>query len=102
MTRTYAVALLREEDGGYSVTVPALPGCITQGGSLAEALDRVKEAILGYLETLQAHGEPVPEDTYQVAFDLGNAQEALEAASLRRRRVAKCRTSWRDRRPRLG
>ena len=77
MTRTYVVALLREEDGGYSVTVPALPGCITQGDNLPEALDRVREAILGYIETLQAHGEPVPEETQQIAFDLGDALEAL-------------------------
>jgi len=77
MVRTYVVVLLREEDGGYVVTVPALPGCVTQGDNLPDALDRVREAILGHIETLQAHGEPVPEETPQVVFDLGDAQEAL-------------------------
>ena len=77
MTRTFAVALLREDDGGYSVTVPALPGCITQGNDLLQALDRVREAILLYLECLAADGEPIPEDSPQVLVDLGDAQEAL-------------------------
>lgn len=77
MTRTFAVAFLREDDGGYYVTVPSLPGCVTQGNDLLQALDRVREAILGFIEALQDHGEPIPEDGSQVTFDLGDAQEAL-------------------------
>lgn len=77
MSRTYTVALLREDEGGYAVVVPALPGCLTQGPTLAVALDRVKEAITGYLECLQAHGEPVPEDSPTVSFQLEDAEEAL-------------------------
>jgi antitoxin HicB len=77
MTRRYTVALLREDEGGYAVVVPALPGCVTQGPTLAQALDRVKEAIAGYLETLEAHGEPIPDDSPTVTFDLEDAEEAL-------------------------
>jgi predicted RNase H-like HicB family nuclease len=77
MSRTYTVALLREDEGGYAVAVSALPGCITQGPNLATALERVKEAIAGYLETLQAHGERIPEDSPTVTFDLEDAEEAL-------------------------
>ncbi|MBU0607045.1 MAG: type II toxin-antitoxin system HicB family antitoxin [Armatimonadetes bacterium] len=77
MSRVYTVALLREDEGGYAVVVPALPGCVTQGPTLAEALERVKEAIAGYLETLEAHGEAVPEDSPTVTFDLDDAKEAL-------------------------
>lgn len=42
-----------EEDGGYTVTVPALPGCITEGDTLENALENVREAIIGYLEVLK-------------------------------------------------
>ena len=38
------------EDGGYTVYVPALPGCISEGDSLAEARENVREAIALYLE----------------------------------------------------
>ena len=51
------------EDGGYTVTVPALPGCITQGRTLDESREHVKEAIQTYLESLAIDGlEPPPSD----------------------------------------
>lgn len=56
----YRVLVEPEEDGGYVAEVPALPGCISQGASRQEALENVKEAISGYLESLEAHGEPIP------------------------------------------
>lgn len=45
---------------GWVVTVPALPGCVTQGDTEAEALARVQEAISAYLASLARHGEPIP------------------------------------------
>jgi len=42
------------EEGGYTVTVPALPGCITQGETVEQCIERAREAI--------ANGEPVPEE----------------------------------------
>ena len=56
MTRRYRVILERNELGGYTVTVPALPGCVTQGKDRREALKRAKEAILCHLEGLLADG----------------------------------------------
>ena len=50
------------EEGGYTVTVPALPGCITQGETLEEAIAMAKDAIRLYVESLIADGEPVPEE----------------------------------------
>jgi predicted RNase H-like HicB family nuclease len=50
----------QDEDAVYVAEVPALPGCISQGKTRSEAIDNIKEAITGYLESLQAHGEPVP------------------------------------------
>ena len=56
----YTVILQREADGGYVVTVPALPGCISQGDSRGEALRNIEEAIELYIEDVKAAGEPVP------------------------------------------
>lgn len=59
----YTVILIPEEEGGYSVEVPALPGCYTQGETREEAIVMVKEAIELYLESCRAHGEPIPEES---------------------------------------
>ncbi len=47
-------------DGGYTVIVPTLPGCISEGDTLEEALTNIKEAIELHIESLQAHGEEIP------------------------------------------
>ena len=57
MALTYHVVAIREEDGRYSVSVPALPGCHTWGHDLAEAARMAEEAIELYLECLQDDGE---------------------------------------------
>jgi antitoxin HicB len=56
------VILTAEEDGGYSVSVPSLPGCYSQGDTLDEALANIKEAIEGYIQLLEEDGKPIPED----------------------------------------
>lgn len=48
------------EDGGYTVEVPSLPGCISEGDTEAEALENIKDAIQGYVESLEEDGLPVP------------------------------------------
>lgn len=59
---SYSVFYEHAAEGGYVATVPALPGCHTQGETLEEAERNVKEAILVYLESLAAHGEPIPDE----------------------------------------
>lgn len=59
-TFTYRVLLSKEPEGGYTVTVPVLPGCLTYGETLEEALDMAKDAIGLYLESLSAHNDPIP------------------------------------------
>jgi predicted RNase H-like HicB family nuclease len=49
-------------EGGYVAHVPSLPGCHTQGEALEETERNVKEAIALYLQSLTAHGEPIPEE----------------------------------------
>ena len=64
-TRHYRIVLKPappEEGGGYTITVPALPGCITEGDTLEEAIAMAREAIALCIEDLEAHGEPIPED----------------------------------------
>jgi antitoxin HicB len=47
-------------EGGFIVTVPALPGLVTEGDTIEEARAMVKDAIRGYLESLMKHGEEIP------------------------------------------
>jgi predicted RNase H-like HicB family nuclease len=61
----YRVLIEQDEDGFYIAEVPALPGCISQGETRREALDNVREAIAGYLESLQDHQEPVPPSIHE-------------------------------------
>lgn len=58
----YTVVLEQEEDGGFVVTVPALPGCVTQGDTRGEALANVREAIEAYIQELDSAGEPAPRE----------------------------------------
>ena len=46
--------------GGYTVTVPALPGLVTEGDTFEDAKAMAEEAIVGYLESLRKHGETIP------------------------------------------
>jgi len=74
---TYTVVLMREEDGGYSVSVPALKGCHTQGDTLVEALLMAEDAIRLYLEVLQEDGKPIPPDNPDIKIDMRDTEEAL-------------------------
>lgn len=62
-------------EGGFIVTVPALPGLVAEGGTIEEAREMVKDAIRGYLESLIGHGEeipiePTPASVERVAVDI--------------------------------
>ena len=62
--RRYTIVLTPEpEEGGYSVTVPALPGCVTQGETIEEAIAMARDAIRGWITVAEKHGEPVPEES---------------------------------------
>jgi antitoxin HicB len=58
----YNIILRPEPEGGFTASVPALPGCVTYGRTLAEARKMAKDAIIGYIQSLRKHGEPVPTD----------------------------------------
>jgi predicted RNase H-like HicB family nuclease len=68
--RTYRILLTPEEEGGFSVSVPSLPGCFTQGETIEEAIEMAKEAISLYIESLEAEGEFVPDDSRTLEYSL--------------------------------
>jgi predicted RNase H-like HicB family nuclease len=51
-----------EPEGGFTVIVPSLPGCVTYGRNLKEAKEMAIDAIKGYIASLKKHKEPIPTD----------------------------------------
>ena len=49
------------EEGGYAVSVPDLPGCVSEGDTFEEALEMIKDAMSGWLLVAQEHGDPIPD-----------------------------------------
>lgn len=66
----YRIVIEQDEDGIYVAECPSLPGCVSEGKTRREALDNIKDAIAGYLESLKKHDEPIPpsieEETVEV------------------------------------
>ncbi len=61
--RHYTIILIPDpEEGGYSVRVPALPGCVTQGETIEECIAMARDALAGWLATAKDFGEPIPEE----------------------------------------
>ena len=71
-TLLYRVILRPEPEGGYTATVPTLPGCITYGGDVDEAIVMAREAIELYVESLLAHGEDVPTEEGTLEYTLAS------------------------------
>lgn len=58
----FNVVFRPEPEGGFTAIVPALPGCVTHGRTLAEAKKMARDAVAGYIESLKKHKEPIPSD----------------------------------------
>ncbi len=56
----YDVVFEEQKEGGYTVTVPSLPGCISEGDTFEEAKTNIEDAIKLYLEDIVADGEEIP------------------------------------------
>jgi predicted RNase H-like HicB family nuclease len=61
--RRFKIVLQPEPEGGFTVTVPTLPGCVTYGETYEEALRMANDAIKGYIASLKKHGEPIPRES---------------------------------------
>lgn len=68
----YTVVLEQEDDGEYVACVPALPGCVSQGDTRAEAIGNVREAIDLYLADCRDAGDPVPTEAGKEFIDVGD------------------------------
>jgi predicted RNase H-like HicB family nuclease len=66
---TFTVILMPEVEGGYSVVCPAIPGCVSQGDSLDDALAGIREAIVLCLEVRKNAGLPLPVETPEVVSE---------------------------------
>jgi antitoxin HicB len=56
----YRILIEQDEDGIFVAECPSLPGCVSQGKSRKDALSNIRDAIKGYLESLEKHNEPIP------------------------------------------
>jgi antitoxin HicB len=96
--RTYRILLTPEEEGEFSVNVPSLPGCFTQGETIEEAIEMAKEAISLYVESLGSNGE-----SFQIVTEISDA-EAEELLQSKRDFLARRTTarSWEEIKKDLG
>ena len=63
----------QDEDGVFVVECPTLPGCVSQGATRQEALDNIKDAIEGYIESLHKHGEAIPPSIHEEIVEVSGA-----------------------------
>ncbi|MBV8528652.1 MAG: type II toxin-antitoxin system HicB family antitoxin [Candidatus Dormibacteraeota bacterium] len=62
MARSYTIVVEADGSEVFKVSVPALPGCFTQGRTIDECRERAAEAIAAHIAGLQADGRPVPSE----------------------------------------
>ena len=80
----YNIIFKPEPEGGFTVIVPSLPGCVTYGKDLDEARQMASDAISDYLVSLKKHNEPIPDDSRDfiaaIEFEKTSLQPTLEYA----------------------
>ncbi|KPL03387.1 MAG: antitoxin HicB [candidate division Zixibacteria bacterium SM1_73] len=69
-TVSYRILLRKEPEGGYTVVVPSLPGCVTYGDTIEKAIEMAREAIELYIESLKKHGEEIPTEEGTLEYTL--------------------------------
>jgi len=75
----FTIIIEREPEGGYVVSVPALPGCYTEGRTFEEAREMAADAIRAYCASLRKHGEPIPCESPEEQY-VGRLSVPLEPA----------------------
>ena len=66
MLRRFKVIIEPEPEGGFSVRVPSMPGCASQGETIKETLANIKEAIELYISSLKDDNLPLPKSDVKV------------------------------------
>lgn len=69
-TYNFRIMLRKEPEGGYTAFVPSLPGCVTYGETIDEAIEMAREAVELYIESLVEHNEPVPSEEEVFEYNL--------------------------------
>ncbi len=70
MQHSYKILLHKEDQGKYTITVPALPGCVTYGNNIDDASNMAKEAIELYIEELKSRNEFIPDDNETLEYSV--------------------------------
>lgn len=70
MTIRFRVLVSQDEDGVFVAECPNLPGCISQGKTHSEAMTNIRDAIEGYLASLEKHGEPIPPPIHEEIVEI--------------------------------
>ena len=66
----YRVLIEQDEDGIFVAECPSLPGCVSQGATRDEALANLKDAMVGYVESLRKHNEPIPPSIWEATVEV--------------------------------
>lgn len=66
----FRVLIEQDEDGVFVAQCPSLPGCVAQGMTRADAATNIRDAIQGYLQSLEKHDEPVPGSITEEVIDV--------------------------------
>ncbi len=66
MAHRFTVIFEKEDEGGYHIFAPTLPGCHTQSETIDEGIENIREAIELYVESLIENGLPVPEEDISI------------------------------------
>ena len=69
-TMRYRVIIEQDEEKMFVAECPSLPGCISQGKTRSEAITNIKDAMKGYLESLEKHHEPIPPSIEEEVVDI--------------------------------
>lgn len=70
-----------EPEGGFTVTVPSLPGCVSYGRTVEQAREMAQDAIEGYIASLKKHREPIPQDSESFVSSIDVVGSYVAAAS---------------------
>jgi len=66
----FRILIEQDEDGVFVATCPTLPGCVSEGKTRSEAKENITEAIRGYLDSLEKHGDPIPPPIQEEMVDV--------------------------------
>jgi len=69
-TRRFTIRFEQAEEGGFVVSIPEMPGCVTQAETFQEGLAMVKDALEGLLAVAIEEGDPIPEQFRELVEEL--------------------------------